>query len=100
MQMLLFAAGIRKIHHNGFVMHSRQEFFDDVFRLHAQADSVHAGMASQKIALHNGLVDEQLHMVVLVVHQAHDGYRAGRDIEVFFHVCRICERQPRGADGA
>lgn len=89
---------IRQIHHDRLMMYGWQEFFYNVLRLHTKACRVDARMAAKQLAVCNRLVNEQLHAVVMVVHQAHDGNRAGRDIKILFHVLGIGKGKPRGAD--
>ena len=54
-------------------------------------------MAADHARLRDGLVDDELNMVLRIVHQPQHADRAGRDVEIALHICRIRERQPRHA---
>ena len=81
------------------MMDGRKKYIQHISGLHTQAGCIDAGMAAQQPTFCYRPVDEQLHMVVLVVHQAHYGDGSGRNIQMLFHVAWIGERQAGRADG-
>ena len=68
-----------------------------VVRLDGERRRVDARMAADHARLRDGLVDDELNMVLRIVHQPQHADRAGRDVEIALHICRIRERQPRHA---
>lgn len=55
-------------------------------------------MAAKAVRLGNGLVQDELDPVLLVVHQRQDGGGTGRHAQVLLHILRRCKGQTGGAD--
>lgn len=68
------------------------------FGAQAQAGSIDAGVAAHIFAVQHIFVDQKLHMVFGIVHQAQHTDRAGSDIKELFHIFRLGKGQARGVD--
>ena len=61
--------------------HGGNDFFHQVCSAQAQGGGVDAGVAAEEFALQHILVDEQLHPILPVVHQAQHAEAAGGDVQ-------------------
>lgn len=75
-----------------------QNGFHQVFCAQAQAGSIDAGVAAHIFAVQHIFIDQKLHMVFGIVHQAQHTDRAGSDIKELFHIFRLGKGQARGVD--
>ena len=80
------------------MFHGGKHLFDQIRRPHAEAGGIDAGMASEIFAVQHLFIDQQLHLMFLIVHQTEYTDRAGGDIQEFLHVFRLGKRKPRRAD--
>ena len=78
--------------------HGGDDFFHQICGLEPQGRGVDAGMTADILTLQHILVDEQLDMVVMVVHQTHDTQGAGGDVQIFLHIAVVGKAQAGGAD--
>jgi len=78
--------------------HGGDDLIYQVFRAQPQAGGVDTGVAADVFALENILIDQKLHMVFLVVHQAQNAQGAGSDVQKLLHIFRGRKGQPGGAD--
>lgn len=63
--------------------------FDQIRRPHPEAGGIDAGVASEIFAVQHLLIDQQLHLMFLIVHQSQHADRTGGDIQEFLHVFRL-----------
>ena len=80
---------LSQLHKDRFVLHCRDNFFHHVFHVNFQAGGVDAGMAADIRLFQEILVNKQLNVMLLVIHQTEDAYRARGDVQVFFHISLI-----------
>ena len=79
------------------MFHGGKHLFDQIRRPHAEAGGIDAGMASEIFTVQHLLIDQQLHLMFLIVHQSQHADRTGGDIQEFLHVFRLGKRKPRRA---
>ena len=79
-------------------MYGRKHLFDQICRPHAKAGGIDTGVAPEIFAVQHLLIDQQLHLMFLIVHQTEHTDRSGSDIQEFLHVFRLGKRKPRRAD--
>lgn len=80
------------------MFHGGKHLFDQIRRPHPEAGGIDAGMASEIFTVQHLLIDQQLHLMFLIVHQSQHADRTGGDIQEFLHVFRLGKRKPRRAD--
>lgn len=71
------------------MFHGGKHLFDQIRRPHAEAGGIDAGVASEIFAVQHLFIDQQLHLMFLIVHQTEYTDRAGGDIQEFLHVFRL-----------
>ena len=69
--------------------HSRNDLFKHIMGADPKAGGVDAGMAADIRLFQEILVNKQLNVMLLVIHQTEDAYRARGDVQVFFHISLI-----------
>ena len=70
------------------MFHSRNNFFHHIFHVNFQAGGVDAGMAADIRLFQEILVNKQLNVMLLVIHQTEDAYRARGDVQVIFAIIK------------
>ena len=61
----------------------REKLFNQVIGTDLQAACAHAWMAADILTLQDVFIYEQLHILSMVIHQAHDTDRAGFYVQIF-----------------
>ena len=74
------------------------QLFRQVRRADAKRRGVDAGVDTDVFAAQHICVDQQLHPIVVVVHQAKDAQTSGGDVQKLLHVAAVGKGQAAGAD--
>lgn len=77
---------------------SREYDIYQILYFEAEARSINARVAAHHIALEDILVDKELDIIVMVVHQSQYGDRPRAEVEVLKHQLLACERKSSGID--
>ena len=72
--------------------HGRKHLFDQIRRPHAEAGGIDAGVAPEIFTVQHLFIDQQLHLMLRIVHQSQHTDRAGGDIQKFLHIFRLGKR--------
>lgn len=65
------------------MFHGGKHLFDQIHRPHPEAGGIDAGVASEIFAVQHLFIDQQLHLMFLIVHQSQHADRTGGDIQKF-----------------
>ena len=63
--------------------YGRKHLFDQIRRPHAEAGGIDAGVAPEIFTVQHLFIDQQLHLMLRIVHQSQHTDRAGGDIRNF-----------------
>ena len=80
------------------MVHRRQKLLQHILRLHPQAGGIDTGVAAEVLQGRYILVNDELYLVIRVIHQRHNRSGARRYIQQFLHILRRGKGETGGTD--